>query len=104
MGVDCSRCNSHTSGWGCFRLLRGTSRVMTRLLERLEQVLEHTPFRAPLRATAPRHRRDSLRRVTAARLIVPADPRPATHAGPSTDPATGFPDCRGEWHDWEDAS
>ena len=78
----------------------GTSRVMTRLLERLEHVLEHTP----LRATAPRHRRESLRRVTAARLIVPVAPRPAAHAGPASDPAPGFLDCRGEWHAWEDAS
>lgn len=80
---------------------------MTRLQDRLERVLEHTP----LRATAGRHRRTSSPRVTVARLIVPA-PRPAPDdtmpARGGTMPAArataGFTDCRGEWHAWEDAS
>lgn len=67
---------------------------MTRLLERLEHVLGPRP----LRATAPpRHRLD--RRATVTPLV------PVPGAEPSVShPAPGFLDCRGEWHDWEDAS
>lgn len=71
---------------------------MTRLLDRLEHVLERTS----LRTSAGRHRRDGSPRVAVARLIVPA-PRTAPDAATSPRSA-GFADCRGQWHAWEDVS
>lgn len=68
---------------------------MTRLLERLEHVLGPRP----LRTTAPpRHRLERHAAATSSSAITPeVDPSAA-------DPTTGFRDCRGEWHAWEDAS
>lgn len=106
----------------------GTCLGMTSLLERLEHVLGHSP----LRTTAPpRHRAGRRSLVRPAAPVAPvAATAPVTDAGPrrprgespaaghSTVPAaaesvvptlgaapsTGFRDCRGAWHSWEDAS